>query len=159
MARQLRTAATAGEGILDDYACLADGLLELFLATGTARWLVRRPRTGRRGARPLRAPGRRLVPDRRAAPRRRWAARIELFDSVVPSGNAVLLQVLLKLAALTGETIYADEAAAALTARAGLLERGGLDVAGWLAGRRAGADGRRSRWSWRAMRTMPPPSR
>ncbi len=121
----------AGDGIIDDVACLADGLLELFLATGDARWLA--------SARELADVARRRFahPDGgffqaanvHATPLGRG---LELFDNVTPSGSAVMLQVLLKLSALTGETAYADEASAALQARAGLLERGGIDVAGWL---------------------------
>jgi len=122
---------TAGEGIVDDYACLADGLLELFLATGGVRWLAAAraliDTARRRFAHP--DGGWYLTAEGDEAPLGRT---IELFDSVVPSGNAVMLQALLKLAALTGETEFADEAAATLAARAGLLERGGLEVAGWL---------------------------
>jgi uncharacterized protein YyaL (SSP411 family) len=122
----------AGEGILDDYAGLADGLFELFLATGEARWLV--------AARELVAVAR----DRFAHPDGGWyltpagseaplGRSLELFDNVEPSGNAVLLQLLLRLAAVTGDESYAGQAEAVLIARAGLLERAGLDVAGWLA--------------------------
>ncbi len=122
----------AGEGILDDYAGLADGLFELFLATGEARWLV--------AARELVAVAR----DRFAHPDGGWyltpagseaplGRSIELFDNVEPSGNAVLLQLLLRLAAVTGDESGAGHAEAVLIARAGLLERAGLDVAGWLA--------------------------
>ena len=121
----------AGEGILDDYACLADGLLELFLATGEARRLA--------DARDLAAVavarfahpdgGWHLVPDDAEAPLGR---PIELFDNVEPSGNATLLRALVRLSALTGEPAFAREAGQALAARSGLLERAGLDVAGWL---------------------------
>jgi uncharacterized protein YyaL (SSP411 family) len=121
----------AGEGILDDYAGLADGLFELFLATGKARWLA--------AARELAAVAR----DRFAHPDGGWyltpsgseaplGRSIELFDNVEPSGNAVLLQLLLRLTAVTGDESGADNAEAVLIARAGLLERAGLDVAGWL---------------------------
>jgi uncharacterized protein YyaL (SSP411 family) len=122
---------TSGEGIVDDYACLADGLLELFLATGSPRWLSAARALADTARRRFAHPdgGWYLTAEGAEAPLGRT---IELFDSVVPTGNAVLLQVLLKLTALTGETIYADEAAATLTARAGLLERGGLETVGWL---------------------------
>ncbi len=122
---------TAGEAVVDDYACLADGLLELFLATGDPSWLA--------AARALADTARRLfahadggfhlTADGAAAPLGR---SIELFDGVVPSGSAVLLQVLLRLGALTGEATWTDTATASLAARTGLLTGGGPDVAGWL---------------------------
>ncbi len=121
----------AGDGIIDDVACLADGLIELFLATGEARRLA--------SARDLADVARRRFahPDggyyQAAADAATPLGRgLELFDNVTPSGSAVMLQVLLRLGALTGETAYEDEATAALASRAGLLGRGGLDVAGWL---------------------------
>jgi uncharacterized protein YyaL (SSP411 family) len=121
----------AGEGIIDDYACLADGLLELFLATGRTRWLAAAVDLAAVARKRFAHPegGWCLTAEGAEAPLGRT---IELFDSVVPTGSAVMLQVLLKLAAVTGETGYADEAAATLSARAGLLERGGLETAGWL---------------------------
>jgi hypothetical protein len=121
----------SGEGIIDDYACLADGLLELFLATGSPRWLSAARALADTARRRFAHPdgGWYLTAEGAEAPLGRT---IELFDSVVPTGNAVLLQVLLKLTALTGDTVHADEAAATLTARAGLLERGGLETACWL---------------------------
>ena len=122
---------TAGDGILDDYACLADGLLELFLATGRTKWLAAARELADKARALFAHPdgGYYLTPVGGEAPLGRT---LELFDSVVPSGNAVLLQVLLKLGALTGEPAYGEEAEAVLKARAGLLERGGLEVAGWL---------------------------
>ena len=121
----------AGEGILDDYACLADGLVELFLATGQAhRLAAARDLVGIALARFGHPDGGwHLVPDDADAPLGR---PVELFDNVEPSGNAMLLRALVRLSALTGETAFAREAERALAARGGLLERAGLDVAGWL---------------------------
>jgi uncharacterized protein YyaL (SSP411 family) len=40
LARSFRSGRTTGQGGLDDYACLADGLLCLYEATFDERWLV-----------------------------------------------------------------------------------------------------------------------
>lgn len=122
---------TAGDGILDDYACLADGLLELFLATGDARRLADARSLVSFALARFAHPdgGWYLVPDGAEAPLGR---PVELFDNVEPSGNATLLRVLARLGALTGEAAYLREAEGALAARGGLLARAGLDVAGWL---------------------------
>ncbi len=137
----------SGEGVVDDYACLADGLLELFLATGDTAWLAAArdlaDRARRRFAHPdggfyLTADVDGGVADENAAVEAAGAATplgrtIELFDGVVPSGSAVQLQVMLKLGAVTGDPSWEEDAVAALRARAGLLAGGGPDVAGWLA--------------------------
>ncbi|MBM4131445.1 hypothetical protein FJ250_10555 [bacterium] len=121
----------AGDGILDDYACLADGLLELFLATGDARRLAEADRLATTARDRFAHPdgGWYLVPDGAEAPLGRPC---ELFDNVEPSGNATLLRVLARLGLLTGNTARLREAERVLKARGGLLARAGLDVAGWL---------------------------
>jgi hypothetical protein len=121
----------AGDGNIDDVAFLADGLLELFLATGDARRLGAARDLADVARRRFKHPdgGFHQAASGAATPLGRG---LELFDNVTPTGSAVMLQVLLRLGALTGHTEYDDEAGAALAARAGLLERGGLDVAGWL---------------------------
>jgi len=121
----------SGEGILDDYAFLADGLLELYQVAGERRYLV--------AARELidlartdfqrEGPGFYLASSRVEAPLGR---PVEFFDSVIPSGNAIMFRDLVKLGALTGETIYLTEARAGLDGWSGLLNRGGLELAGWL---------------------------
>jgi uncharacterized protein YyaL (SSP411 family) len=57
---------------------------------------------------------------------------VDYFDSVIPSGNAIMFRNLVKLAALTGETVYLTEAREGLDGWSGLLDRGGLELAGWL---------------------------
>ncbi|MBK8167190.1 MAG: thioredoxin domain-containing protein [bacterium] len=131
LGRSSSAGQAAGDGILDDYACLADGLLELFLATGQARRLAEARALVATALARFAHPdgGWYLVPDDAEAPLGR---PLELFDNVEPSGNATLLRVLARLGALTGETAYLREAERVLAARGGLLVRAGLDVAGWL---------------------------
>lgn len=122
----LRRSYIAGQsredGVLDDYAFLADGLLALHVATGDARWLAAaqrltdvmlarfEDRSG--GGFFLTAEGSNLLI--RPKP---------LEDNAIPSGNGVALRVLRTLAARVGSERYA-KAAAGITASAGaLLER------------------------------------
>ncbi|MCB1184391.1 thioredoxin domain-containing protein [bacterium] len=122
----------AGEGVLDDYAFLADGLVDLFQYGGDPRHLA--------AARELidfarvdfardDGPGYHLSGRRADAPLGRT---VDYFDSVIPSGNAVMVRNLVRLAALTGESGYRDEAVAILSGWHDLLRRGGLELAGWL---------------------------
>jgi len=121
---------TAGEGVLDDYAFLAAGLVAMHQVAWDPRWL--------RAAQELIDHARVMF----ARPGGGWylaatdgetplGRTLEYFDSVEPSGNAVMLNVLLDLAAITGESVYRDEARATLEAFAGLLTRGGPELAWW----------------------------
>ncbi|MBE0566025.1 MAG: thioredoxin domain-containing protein, partial [Krumholzibacteria bacterium] len=124
---------TAGRGILDDYAFLAAGLLQMHQVSGDPRRLAQareladhaRSRFGRRGG------GWHLADDETDAPLGRT---VEYFDSVEPSGGAVMVNLLLDLAALTGEASYRDEARAALGACGRLLADAGPELAWWLEG-------------------------
>ncbi len=120
----------AGLGILDDYAFLADGLLELYQVCGEARYLeaagglletVRTDFVHPSGGYFLTAEG-------DEAP---LARHVEYFDSVIPSGNAAVLGGLIRYGAITGRTEFHDEARRCLDAWSGLLERAGLEMAGW----------------------------
>jgi uncharacterized protein YyaL (SSP411 family) len=120
----------AHEAILDDYALFAGGLLDLYQVTGDVETLTRalalidyaREHFARQeGGFFLTAAG-------AEAPLGR---KVELFDSVIPSGNAALLQALLRAAALTGNSAYYEELTQALSAFTPLLERVGLEMACW----------------------------
>ncbi len=121
----------AGAGMLDDYAFLAEGLLELHQVSEGDRWL--------RAALGLAATAQRLFhreeggfhlqPEGAEAPLGRTA---EWFDSVTPSGGASLLRTLVRLAAVTGETEPHAAARRHLEACGGLLARAGLEAAWWL---------------------------
>lgn len=129
--RASNNGTVSGEGILDDYAFLADGLLELYQASGEIKYLA--------AARELTdharvdfkrdGPGFYLASTRADAPLGRT---VDYFDSVIPSGNAVMFRNLVKLAALTGETVYLTEARDGLGGWSEFLNRAGLELAGWL---------------------------
>jgi len=109
------------DGVLDDYAFLADGLLALHGATGDARWLA----SGRRLAdgilarfQDTAAGGFFLTP----AGSRLLVRPKPFEDNEVPSGNAMTLRVLRALAGAPGSERYA-EAAARVVSAAGVLLR------------------------------------
>lgn len=117
-------------GILDDYAFLADGLLELYQANGQTKYLLAakelvdhvRGEFSRDGG------GFYMTAAHVETPLGR---KVDYYDSVIPSGNSVMFGNLIKLSAITGETIYHQEAQDGLTAWSGLLERAGLEMAWW----------------------------
>jgi hypothetical protein len=120
----------SGDGILEDYAFLANGLLDLYQATGNESRLRRALElidiTRRDFADP--AGGCWLTAAAAEAPLGR---KTELFDSVTPSGNSAFLQALLRAAALTGRHEYRDEAARTLARYAAIMEKAGLEMAWW----------------------------
>jgi hypothetical protein len=122
----LRRSYIAGQsredGVLDDYAFLADGLLALHEATGDRRWLA----TARRLVDVLlarfedpRGGGFFLTPggsDLLVRPK-------PFEDNAVPSGNGVALRVLRTLAAKLGSERYASAAAGIPSSAGALLRR------------------------------------
>ncbi len=124
----------AGEGVLDDYAMLADGLLDLYqvcadqeLQTrylGAARRLIdfARHEFGR-------AEGGYFLS--RAGVDAPLGRTVETFDNVEPSGMATLYQALIKAAAITGDPGYLEEVRTGLEEWSGLMEGAGLEMALW----------------------------
>jgi uncharacterized protein YyaL (SSP411 family) len=122
--------ATSDEGILDDYAFLAAGLLELYRATGNLRWLRRslglidyvrihfvHPRggyymTSRSHSAPVGRP-------------------VDVFDNARPSGSAVMLQALITAAALTSKQAYKRDAEKMLRAYSEIMKKARLEMAWW----------------------------
>jgi uncharacterized protein YyaL (SSP411 family) len=101
-------------GTLEDQACMAEGLVALYEATGDEHWFAAARETAEAILRHFADPAggfhdtaddaEPLV----ARPRR-------LEDNAVPSGGAMAATVLLRLAALTGEGRYVDAAASAIS--------------------------------------------
>ena len=132
---ELRRASDDGHpgssAVLDDYAFLASGLVALFEATGKAsyveRALVLVTQANTRFASP--AGGWYLTAGAAQEPLGR---RIETYDGVEPSGNAVLIRTLEQLAALTGRSDLSEPVARSLRRYAGAMRQRGVDMAGWL---------------------------
>ncbi len=118
-------------GVLDDYAFFAQGLLELYQAGGDRDHLAAASELLSHARARFRHPkaGYYLTEEDQPAPMGR---QVELSDGVRPSGNAVMQAALWSLAALSGRTELAAQVEADLAAYAGLLEKAGLEMAGWL---------------------------
>ncbi|MEO8462413.1 MAG: thioredoxin domain-containing protein [Chloroflexota bacterium] len=121
-----------GEGVLEDYACLAEGLLALYEATFEERWFV--------AARQLadQILDRFTDPDGgffdTASDHERLVARPkDIQDNATPSGNATATLVFLRLAALTGDQRYRAAADGAIRTVLPLLARHPTAFAKWLA--------------------------
>ncbi len=110
------------EGVLDDYAFLADALFELQRATGDDAWLSESRAIADRMLARFSDPtghGLFLTPAHSTL-----LVRPKPFDdSALPSGNSVAYRVLTALAAETGEPHYRDAADGIVRAAAPLLER------------------------------------
>ncbi|MGI8928670.1 MAG: thioredoxin domain-containing protein [Candidatus Limnocylindrales bacterium] len=118
-------------GVLEDYANLADGFLALYEATFVERWFVT--------ARQLMDFVIAHFPDPTggffdtADDHEALITRPKsLQDNAVPSGNAMAATVLLKLAALTGESRYSDAAERAIAQVTPYAHRYPTSFAQWL---------------------------
>jgi uncharacterized protein len=122
--------ATA-DGVLEDYANLADGLLSLYEATFDDRWFT----IARELADVMLAHF--ADPDRgffdTADDHERLVTRPkDVQDNAVPSGNSMAALVLLRLAALTGEGSYGSAAERALRLVVAFVARYPTGFANWL---------------------------
>jgi hypothetical protein len=131
LGRSWKDGRATGQGVLEDYANLAEGLLALYEATFDERWFV--------VARSLMD----AVLDRFADPdggffdiatdHERLVTRPkDVQDNATPSGGAVAAFALLKLAALTGEGRYRTAAERAVGAITPFAERYPTAFAMWL---------------------------
>jgi uncharacterized protein len=101
--RSIRDGRASGPGFLDDYANVAYGLLELHVATGELRWLLEARRLALLAVELFADDangGFFLAPADGDA---RVARTKELQDTPVPSGNAMLAWVLMRLTRLWGD--------------------------------------------------------
>jgi uncharacterized protein len=119
------------QGFLDDYACVAEGLLALYRCTFDEQWfaaarelvddLVERFRRPAGGFFDTSTEHEALIARPRAA-----------YDSPTPTGNAMAAAVLLKLAAYTGEDRYRELAEETLASLAGVAEAAPVMSGQWL---------------------------
>jgi uncharacterized protein YyaL (SSP411 family) len=131
LARSFRSGRTAGRGGLDDYACLADGLLCLYEATFDEGWLT--------ASRELVD----VIERQFADPDGGWfdtATDAEPLivrpkqtqDGAAPSGGASAAEVILRLAELTGEGRHRDLAERAVDQMERRAQRYPLAFPAWL---------------------------
>ncbi len=115
--------------VLDDHALLAAGLLDLYDASGDEVHLSRALDLVRHVLEHFAHPeaGFYLTRDAVALGR-----QVRIEDTVRPSGNSVMLHVLLRCAALTGRMDLHERVESTLGAYAGAVARSGLETAWWL---------------------------
>ena len=131
LARSWKDGRATGQGVLEDYADLAEGLLALYEATFDERWFVvaraLMDRVLARFADPAGGFFDTADDHERLVTRPR-----DPQDNAVPSGNAMAATVLLRLAAWTGEGRYRDAAELALRTVTGYVARYPTGFAQWL---------------------------
>ncbi len=120
----------ASEAVLSDYACLAAGLLELFQATQDQVHLRHALDLAGQALSRFAAPGGGffMTAAETEAPLGR---QLDLTDSVRPSGTSVMLHVLIRAAALTGDQEYLGPVEKSLRHFGSLLHRTPLEMLGW----------------------------
>ncbi len=107
-------------GYLEDYACLIDGLIQLYQTTFEARWLQEALSLTETVLGNFRAADGGFY-DTSDDHEQLITRPRNLQDNAVPSGNSTLAKVLLQLAAYTGEARYSAAAEAILAPLAGAL--------------------------------------
>ena len=131
LGRSWKDGRATGEGVLEDYADLADGLLALYEATFDERWFV--------AARDLAD----TILDHFVDPAGGFFDTADDHEALVtrpkdpqdnatPAGGSMATRVLLRLAALTGEGRYATSAERALETETSFLGRYPTGFANWL---------------------------
>ncbi|HET7702551.1 MAG TPA: thioredoxin domain-containing protein [Candidatus Limnocylindrales bacterium] len=131
LGRSWKDGRATGEGVLEDYADLADGLLALYEATFDERWFV--------AARELAD----AILDHFADPAGGFFDTADDHETLVtrpkdpqdnatPAGGSMATLVLLRLAALTGEARYRAAADRALATVTAFVERYPTGFANWL---------------------------
>ena len=129
--RSWKDGRAVGQGVLEDYTHLADGLLALYEATFDERWFtVARALMERVLARFADPAGGFF--DTADDHERLVTRPKDVQDNAVPSGNAMAARVLLRLAAWTGEGRYRDSAERALRTVVAFVSRYPTGFAHWL---------------------------
>jgi uncharacterized protein YyaL (SSP411 family) len=129
--RSWKDGRAIGNGVLEDYTHLADGLLALYDATFDERWfVVARELMDQVIARFVDAAGGFF--DTASDHEQLVARPKDVQDNAVPSGGSMATAVLLRLAALTGEGSYRTAAERALRTVTGYVARYPTAFGHWL---------------------------
>src|SRR6185436_16463801 len=140
LGRSWKDGRSTGEGVLEDYADLADGLLALYEATFDERWFV--------AARDLAD----AILDHFVDPAGGFFDTADdhealvtrpkdVQDNATPAGSSMAATVLLRLAALTGESRYREAADAAIATVTPYLARYPTGFANWLSAAHSSVEG------------------
>jgi uncharacterized protein YyaL (SSP411 family) len=129
--RSWKDGRATGEGVLEDYACLADGLLALYEATFDERWFTTARRLIDVALGHFADPAGGFF-DTADDHERLITRPKDVQDNATPSGGAMAVHVLLRLAALTGEGRYRTAADGAIARIAPLTTRYPTAFGKWL---------------------------
>jgi hypothetical protein len=129
--RSWKDARATGDGVLEDYADLADGLLALYEATFDERWFGVATRLADQILDRFADPGGGFF-DTATDHEPLITRPRDLQDNAVPAGGSMATLVLLRLAALTGDGRYRSAAERALGTVGGFLARYPTAFANWL---------------------------
>ncbi len=131
LGRSWKDGRATGSGVLEDYACLAEGLLALYGATFDERWFdIARTLAEATLARFSDPAGGFF--DTADDHEILFTRPKDVQDNAVPSGNAMAATVLLRLAALTGEARYRAAAEGAIAQVVEVAPRHPTFFAQWL---------------------------
>jgi hypothetical protein len=131
LGRSWKDGRATGQGVLEDYADLADGLLALYEATFDERWFTVATSLADSILERFVDPAGGFFDT--ATDHERLVTRPkDVQDNATPSGGAMAALVLLRLAALTGEARYRDAAEGAIATVAPIAARYPTAFAKWL---------------------------
>ncbi len=131
LGRSWKDGRATGEGILEDYALLAEALLALYEAGHDERWFATACGLGDQILARFQDPDGGFFDT--ASDHERLVARPkDIQDNATPSGNAVATLVLLRLAALTGEARYRAAAEFAIGTVTPFIARHPTAFARWI---------------------------
>jgi uncharacterized protein YyaL (SSP411 family) len=126
-----RAGVARGNGYLEDYAYLIDGLIELYQATFDPRWYTAAHELAEKMMAHFSAPGGGFY-DTSDDHEELIVRPRDLQDNAVPSGNAMAAHVLLRLSGLAAEPRYLELARVALSSMQEMLTRYPLGFGQWL---------------------------
>ena len=131
LGRSWKDGRSSGEGVLEDYAALADGLLALYEASADERWFGEARSLADTILARFRDPTGGFfdtADDHEALVTRPK----DVQDNAVPAGGSMAASVLLRVAALTGEAGYREAAEGAIGPLIGVVARYPTGFANWL---------------------------
>ena len=120
------------KGYLEDYACVANGLLALYAATFDHRWLAEARSLADSMIDLFWDEGEDAFYDTGKDHEALIVRPRDLFDNATPCGSSVAVDVLLHLSVLTGDSDYARKGASALRSMRQYLAQDPLGMGHWL---------------------------
>ena len=111
------------DGFLEDYGALGNACLSLYEATLDARWLTEAARIADATVAHFWSPTEKLFHDAPADGEALVVRPRDIMDNATPSGNSLAVELLVRLAAITGSAAHGEIAEAVLARERGTMER------------------------------------